>query len=376
MKFSAIDHQMMVKAIQLARLGRFTTSPNPNVGCVIVQSEHVVGAGWHQQAGSPHAEVHALKDAGERTIGATVYVTLEPCSHFGRTPPCANALIDAGVDRVVVAMQDPNPDVHGKGIERLRKAGIQVDVGLLEEEARLLNQPFLFRMAQQRPMVTVKLATSLDGKVALSNGKSQWITGLDARKDVQVHRAMACGILSTAQTVIADDAMLTVRSEALPTGLYPQALDVRQPVRVIIDTQHRLTPDLRLFQTESPILIVRTRLENQIDWPHFVEEVLIEEKDGHVDLQALMKTLSARQLNHLWVESGAALAGALFASKLVDQFILYQAPVILGDHAQDMIQLPELTDLATCLRFSVQTRQMVGQDLKIEAEPIYVHRDH
>ena len=268
---SAIDATYMARAIQLARRGQWTTTPNPNVGCVVVKDGEIVGEGWHQKAGGPHAEVHALAMAGEKAKGATAYVTLEPCSHYGRTPPCAQGLIKAGVARVVAAMVDTNPQVSGRGLKMLEDAGIQTEYGVLEAQARALNPGFFKRMAGLGPWITCKLASSLDGKTALDNGVSQWITSKQARADVQRYRAASCAIVSSAQTVIMDNASLNVRHSEL--GSAADAIDaesLRQPVRVIIDSQNRLTPDLKLFQNPSPIILIREKLDNRADWPHFV----------------------------------------------------------------------------------------------------------
>ncbi|EJL6510820.1 bifunctional diaminohydroxyphosphoribosylaminopyrimidine deaminase/5-amino-6-(5-phosphoribosylamino)uracil reductase RibD, partial [Vibrio cholerae] len=310
--FTSFDHQMMSRAIELARRGRFTTSPNPNVGCVMTRGEQIVGEGFHFRAGEPHAEVHAMRQAGELARGATAYVTLEPCSHYGRTPPCAEGLIKAGVAKVICAMQDPNPQVAGRGVQMLRDAGIEVEVGLLEADARALNRGFLKRMETGMPYVQLKMAASLDGQTALANGKSQWITSSAARKDVQRFRAQASAILSTSQTVLADNASLAVRWHDLPPSVQAQyaEADLRQPLRVILDRQHQLYPELALYQTPSPVL--RVASENA--------DLCISAENGKLDLRELLALLAQQHnVNQVWVEAGSQLAQSLIEQQLVDE---------------------------------------------------------
>ncbi|MGL5949714.1 MAG: bifunctional diaminohydroxyphosphoribosylaminopyrimidine deaminase/5-amino-6-(5-phosphoribosylamino)uracil reductase RibD, partial [Aeromonas sp.] len=319
--FSADDHRFMSHALALAALGRYTTAPNPCVGAVLVRDGQIVGEGWHPKAGAPHAEVFALRQAGSNARGATAYVTLEPCSHHGRTPPCAQALIDAGVTRVVAAMIDPNPLVAGRGLHLLSEAGITADFGLLASEAEALNTGFFKRMRSGFPRVTVKMGASLDGRTALSNGESQWITGAPARSDVQRLRAGACVVLSSAQTVIMDNASLTVRWAQLPASVqaeYPAA-SVRQPLRVIVDRHNRVTPDLALFNAEhshSPILLARHQAAG--DFPHWVTQLEVPLLDDQLDLVSLFMLLAKRGINNVLVEAGATLCGALLSKGLVD----------------------------------------------------------
>lgn len=367
--FTQQDARWMARALELARLGRFTTSPNPAVGCVLVQGDELVGEGYHRQAGGPHAEVFALRQAGERARGATAYVTLEPCSHHGRTPPCAQGLIDAGVARVVAAMVDPNPQVAGRGLAMLREAGIEAGSGLMADEAARLNTGFIHRMQTGRPYVTVKLASSLDGRTALANGQSKWITSPDARRDVHRHRALSCAILSGADTVLTDNASLNVRWQELPASLrgdYPQA-QLRQPLRVIIDGQNRLTPDLALFSIPSPILLVRGAVSGGL--PKWVEEcTLPQAADGKVALAALLDELGRRQLNQLWVEAGARLSGALLAEQLVDQLILYQAPKLMGNQARGLFELPSFDAMDQVPGLQLVDCRRLGPDIKITAK--------
>lgn len=363
----ASDIEYMARAIELARKGRFTTSPNPCVGCVLVKDGEVVGEGYHQYAGGPHAEVNALRQAGSKAKGATCYVTLEPCSHYGRTPPCAEGLIEAGVAKVIAAMVDPNPQVSGRGLKKLEAAGIEVQQGLLQSDALALNRGFIKRMKGQGPFIQVKMASTLDGKTALSNGKSQWITGPAARADVQKYRAAACAVISGADTVLMDGASLNVRWQ------YPQAKALgeapRQPVRVIIDTQNRLHPDLPLFSHSSSIIIIRSQLDEQ-PWPDFVEQVVVSQKDGKADLKAVVALLSNRGLNQLWVEAGATLAGAFVQQGLVDELIIYQAAKLIGSSGRSLLNLSEFTQMDQVLTLLFEDVRMVGDDLRITAKPI------
>ena len=290
--FSHSDHQFMAQAIRLAECGIYTTSPNPRVGCVIVNNGEVIGECFHVKAGEGHAEVNALAMAGDKAKGATAYVTLEPCSHFGRTPPCAKALIDAGVAKVIAAMVDPNPQVSGRGLAMLEQAGIATQSGLLEQDAKVLNCGFIKRMTSGLPYVRCKLASSLDGKTAMASGESQWITSKAARQDVQKLRAQSCAIISGADSIIMDNARMNVRWSELAGEVknhYPQE-NIRQPVRVVIDTKNRLTPDLAFFSEESSVLLIRTSIENIQHWPHFVEEVKLPScsNSTQVDLAALI----------------------------------------------------------------------------------------
>lgn len=364
--FSEFDRQMMLHALALAAKGRWTTSPNPNVGCVITQGERIVGEGFHYQAGQPHAEVFALRQAGEQAKGATAYVTLEPCSHFGRTPPCANALMAANVKRVVCAMRDPNPQVAGRGIARLREAGIEVQVGLCEAEANALNLGFIKRMTEGKPWVQLKLAASLDGKIALSNGQSQWITGELARSDVQVFRAQASAILSTSETVLLDNAKLTVRWPQLPKDVQSVYSEdcVRQPIRILLDSRNRLTPDLPCFHDGGEVWLIRTQADLQT-WPERVKQCLLPaQANGQIDLSHLMAWLGEQNINALWVEAGAQLSGALLAQGLVDEFILYQAPCLLGDQAKDLMKLPDYQSLGDVPRWHWHSIETIGEDVR------------
>ena len=371
-QFSPQDVAFMQLALDLAKQGEFTTTPNPSVGCVLVKDGKVVGKGFHAKAGEPHAEVMALREAGEKARGATAYVTLEPCSHFGRTPPCAKGLVEAGVSKVIAAMCDPNPQVAGKGLQILSDAGIESAVGLLEENAEQLNKGFLKRMRTGKPFVQLKLAMSIDGKTAMASGESKWITGAQARADVQQYRAKASAILSTSQTVLADDPSLNVRWEELPSDVkadYPQE-KLRQPVRVILDSSHKVRSDFKVFLTESPVWLVGEDDYSLTGFPPFTDYLKLDRNQGETRLQALMTELGKRQINTLWVEAGATLAGALISENLVDELIIYMAPKLLGDQARDLCHLPNLTQLADAPLWQLQSCEPVGDDLKL----IYIRK--
>ena len=371
--FSDLDKHYMSRAIELAKKGRFTTSPNPNVGCVIVNNNRIVGEGFHKKAGLPHAEVNALAIAKNRANNATCYVTLEPCSHYGRTPPCALALSKAGVKRVVIAMVDPNPKVAGRGISILEEAGIQVDVGLLENEVWNLNPGFIKRMQSRQPRVTVKLAASLDGKTALQNGQSQWITGPKARIDVQYYRAQHSAILTGSGTVIADDPSLNVRyCELQQADGFSDELDeisIRQPMRIILDSNNRLTLNERLFTLAGKVLLVSLVARDDLHNKQFVADVeqLICDDDGfgRIDLKNLLMRLNDYEINDLWVEAGAKLSGELFRKRLVDEFILYQAPKLMGDLARNLVNLPNFSKMDDVVQLTLQDVTIIGDDIRI-----------
>ncbi|RRJ19749.1 bifunctional diaminohydroxyphosphoribosylaminopyrimidine deaminase/5-amino-6-(5-phosphoribosylamino)uracil reductase RibD [Rheinheimera mesophila] len=366
MSFTELDHQYMARAIELASKGRFTTAPNPNVGSVIVRDGEIVGEGYHRQAGGPHAEVFALRQAGHLASGATCYVTLEPCSHYGRTGPCALALVNAGVKKVIVAMLDPNPLVAGRGIQILKDAGIEVQVGLLEQQARGLNPGFLSRMERQTPYIRLKLAASLDGRIALANGKSQWISSAESRSDVQLMRAQSHAILSTATTVLADNARLTVRAEDLAISTLDDG-SVRQPIRVILDRCLKLTGQELLFSQNGPIVLVHDK-QFSAGFEHpLVRFIALDADESGLNLNQLMSVLAKEQINDLWVEAGAVLAGALWQAGLVDELIVYQAPVLLGDKAKAMLQLPDYQELCQAQHFAWTSVETLGPDLKLTA---------
>lgn len=365
--WSQFDIEMMSRAIQLAERGRYTTRPNPCVGCVIVKDGIKLAEGYHQKAGLGHAEVNALaalKSANLSAIGATAYVTLEPCSHFGRTPPCALALVESGVAKVVVAITDPNPQVAGKGIAMLRDAGIAVEVGLLEAEAHELNPGFMKRMGTGLPWVTVKLAASLDGKTALSNGVSKWITGDASRNDVQKLRARSCALITGIETVLADDPSLNVRYQSL--GSLKDELEVtelHQPVRIVLDSKARLTADKRLFSITSPIILVSTQAYPEtITFPAHVQCLqFAADSDGRVPLLALLKHLG-KSYNQVLIEAGATLAGKVLELGLGDELYLYQAMKILGSHGRNLVQLPDYQAMDDIPSLQLKDSRQLGED--------------
>lgn len=346
----------MARALRLAERGLYTTQPNPRVGCVIAHVSYIVGEGWHERAGEPHAEVLALRQAGERARGATVYVTLEPCAHHGRTPPCVDALIAAGVARIVVASDDTNLQAAG-GVAKARAAGIVVDVGLMRDAARELNRGFFSRIERSRPWVRVKLAMSLDGRTALANGDSKWITGEPARVDVQRWRARSSAILTGSGTARADDPRLTVRLES-------KAL---KPLRVVLDRNLQLPRGLNLLDDSTPTLVVHCDSAQPSDDRYDrVERVSARTRDdGYLDLQDVMRTLAGRGVNELQVEAGPTLCGNLFEADLCDEFLLYIAPVILGDTAKPLLKLPPLDSIAGASAFRIVDDRMIGADRRL-----------
>ncbi|WP_213875705.1 bifunctional diaminohydroxyphosphoribosylaminopyrimidine deaminase/5-amino-6-(5-phosphoribosylamino)uracil reductase RibD [Pseudomonas sp. dw_358] len=362
-----IDRLHMARAIELARLGIYSTHPNPRVGCVIVRDGEVVGEGWHVRAGEGHAEVHALRQAGERARGATAYVTLEPCSHHGRTPPCADALVNAGVARVVAAMQDPNPQVAGNGLKRLAAVGIEAQSGLLEGEARALNPGFIKRMEQGLPYVRIKLAMSLDGRTAMASGESQWITGPAARSAVQRLRARSSVVLTGADSVLADRARMTVRAEEL--GLSGETLALateRAPLRVLVDGRLRVPLDAPFFQA-GPALVASMRTGP--GYPEQGHELLTPgSQDGHVDLHALLRELARRGANEVLVEAGARLAGAFAQAGLVDEYHLFIAGKFLGSSARPLLDWP-LTQMSQAPNLKIIDMRAVGDDWRVIAIP-------
>jgi len=349
----------MARALRLAQKGMYSTTPNPRVGCVIVKDGVIVGEGWHRKAGDAHAEVEALRVAGRAARGSTVYVTLEPCSHHGRTPPCAAALIDAGVVRVVAAMEDPNPQVAGRGMAMLIDAGISAQCGLLAAEARDLNVGFVSRISRGRPWVRLKMAASLDGKTALLNGASQWITGPAARQDGHRWRARACAILSGIGTVRDDDPQLNVRG----------VLSDRQPLKVVVDSRLELSPEARVLAGGGLLLAtaVEDRSRAKALCARGAEVMPFPDGSGRVNLAALMAELARRGVNEVHVEGGSRLSGALLNEGLVDELLLYLAPCLVGDKARGMFDMPELTSLDSKRRLVVRDMRMVGGDLRVVA---------
>ena len=363
-----LDAHYMARAIELARKGLYTTHPNPRVGCVIVRDGQIVGEGWHVRAGEPHAEVHALRAAGALARGATAYVTLEPCSHHGRTPPCAEGLVNAGVARVVAAMQDPNPEVAGRGLKRLADAGIEVRCGVLESQARALNQGFLKRMEHGLPFVRVKLAMSLDGRTAMASGESQWITGPAARSAVQRLRAQASVVITGADTVLADGARLTVRADELGLDAEQTALAMsRAPLRVLIDGRLRVPLDAPFFKA-GPALVA-TCVPPAEQYRTGPECLVIPGENGQIDLRQLLLALAARDVNEVLVEAGPRLAGAFAEQGLVDEYQIFIAAKFLGSTARPLLELP-LTRMSEATTLNIIEMRAVGDDWRVIAVPV------
>lgn len=357
-----IDQQAMSRALELARRGLYTTDPNPRVGCVLLQGGRTVGEGWHEQAGGPHAEAAALAAAGPAARGATAYVTLEPCNHYGRTPPCSLALIEAGVARVVYAIDDPNPEVAGAGAARLRAQGIAVDSGLLSSEAETLNAGYFKRRRTGRPLVRVKLAASLDGRTALANGESRWITSKTARTDAQYFRARSSVVLTGIGTVLSDDPAMNVRIDE----------SRRQPLRAVLDSSMRTPPESRIVSRQGGVLVMAVREDaarREALERKGVEVSLLPATDGQPDLGAVLDLLGSRGANELWVEAGAILAGAFVRQRLFDELVIYLAPTLLGPDARALVRLPPLAVLDDRLQLRFSECVSVGDDLRITAVP-------
>ena len=378
---ASIDSALMARALRLAELGNYTTMPNPRVGCVLVKDGEVIAEGWHRKAGEGHAEVNALAAAGDSARGATAYVTLEPCSHTGKTGPCSEALIRAGVSRVVYGMEDPNPSVAGRGLDMLRAAGIVVDGPVLEADAWGLNPGFIKRMEKGLPFVRCKLAMSLDGRTAMASGESKWVTARRAREDVQRLRARSCAIISGIDSVLSDDSSLTVREDELvleaalqQQGVTPAAVAAIQPLRVILDSQLRLPRSGALLNSQSPVLLVHAGADVDAaiaahgPWPAQVELVSLPGADGRIDLLKLLRLLAERQCNEVLVETGAVLAGSFLRRGLLDELVVYLAPKLLGSNARPLFELP-LDTMAAQLPLTITDITAVGSDWRITARP-------
>lgn len=360
MSFSANDHTLMARALRLAERGAWTTRPNPMVGCVIAHGDQVVGEGWHQRKGEPHAEVFALEAAGDRAKGATAYVTLEPCAHTGNTGPCAKALIAAGVSRVVCAMRDPFPQVDGAGIEMLRAANIVVEVGLMDAQARELNRGFLSRIVRGRPWLRIKLAASLDGRSALASGDSKWISSEASRMDVQRWRARSGALLTGAGTVLMDDPYLTVRM--------PEGVDVVPPLRVVLDPGLATVARGRVREGDAPTLYLHApdaKPPRTLDADHAAVPV----QGGLFDLHAVLRLLADRGINEVQLEAGATLAGSFLSAGLVDELLLYIAPVLLGERARPLFDGLHIDEMTERLRLKVVDTRHIGDDLRLLLRP-------
>lgn len=373
--FTRLDTHYMARALQLAELGLYTTDPNPRVGCVLVRDGEIVGEGFHARAGEPHAERHALAAAGDRARGATAYVTLEPCSHTGRTGPCADALVAAGVARVIAAMEDPNPQVAGNGMARLATAGVDTATGLLESEARALNPGFISRMTRQRPFIRIKIAASVDGRTAMASGESQWITGPAAREDVQRLRARSSAVITGVGTVLADRPSYTVRPDQWERADYHRQTDsqwVRQPLRVILDRTLQTPPDVPVVSAPGHCLLVAGEQhpgrQNALESAG-AEVMLLPASGSGIDLQQLLIELNRRECNEVLVECGATLAGAFVREGLFDELIVYMAPALLGSSARPLLGLPQLASMSEKVSLKWQDVRMVGGDLRLTLTP-------
>ena len=357
------DHFYMGRALALAQKGHCTTMPNPAVGCVVVKDGEIVGEGWHQLAGGPHAEIHALNDAGDKAIGATVYVTLEPCCHQGKTPPCSLAIIDAKVSRVVAAMQDPNPDVAGKGLQQLEQAGIETFCDLMQQQAMRLNKGFVQRMKAGRPYVTSKLAMSLDGRTAMASGESKWITSADARRDVQALRRCSSAIMTGSGTITHDDPQLSVRNDQ-------GEAEARQPLKVIVDSQLKLSPEARLFQDAGKKIIFTGNTTDEVNSFTDCDDVSVhvtQGEAGKVNLSEVLQQLASMQINDVLLECGAELNGAMLNAGLIDELVIYMAPKLMGNNARALFNLPELVNMNDNIELDIVDIRAVGPDWRITA---------
>ncbi len=362
--FTADDHQFMARALHLAEQGLYSTMPNPRVGCMIVKDNKIVGEGAHLKAGEPHAEVFAIRQAGAQAKGATAYVTLEPCSHTGRTPPCSQALVSAGVAKVIVAMQDPNPQVSGSGLAHLQSHNIEVAAGLMERQAQELNPGFISRMSRNMPFVRSKIAASLDGKTALKNGESKWITGEAARLDVQYWRARSCAILTGAGTVLADNPRMNVRELSID----------RQPLKVIVDSQLKTPVDANILHGGNVLIAFASDRQGKAKQllEAGAELLCIPDKEGKVCLRTLLSHLASQQINEVQCEGGEGLNGALMAQSLIDELLIYYAPKLMGGAAKDMFAMPEFTSMSQAIALDILDMRQIGADIRLRAKVNHV----
>lgn len=373
----------MTRALQLAEQGLYSTQPNPRVGCVIIKDGKIIGEGTHFRAGEPHAEVYALRQAGGQAKGATLYVTLEPCCHTGRTPPCSQAIIDAGIAKVIIAMQDPNPLVAGSGLAHLQAHNIEVASGLMQAQAEALNLGFISRMTRQKPFVRCKIAASLDGKTALNNGASQWITSEPARLDVQHWRARSCAILTGIGTVLTDNPSMTVRGiTVLANRTAPspsrgegwgEGAAIRQPLKVVVDSQLQTPIDAKILQG-GLVLIAFAQSNPQKEAQLLAagaELLCIPNSEGKVCLETLLSHLAAREINELLTEAGEGLNGALLAQNLIDELLIYYAPKLMGSTAKGMFALPEFTDMQQAIDLQIIDMRQIGVDIRLRVKPVF-----
>jgi len=368
MDANAIDRRFMRRAIELAQKGLYSTDPNPRVGCVICRDNKIIAEGWHEKAGEKHAEIMALENIQGSAVGATCYVTLEPCSHHGRTAPCSDALIEAGINRLVVAMEDPNPHVSGRGFERLKKAGIEIQVGLMETEARELNPGFIRRMRQGMPWVTCKLAMSIDGRTAMASGESQWITCEQSRRDIQLLRARSSAIITGSSTVNIDNPSMNARQDDFPSP-YHQSLPLVQPWRVIMDSDLSVNPDAKIFGLSGKVVWATTvAVDESKNTDRLTMLQLPPDANGRVSAELLLKWLAEQGCNEVMIEAGSILSGAFINAALVDRMVIYMAPKILGDQARGLLHLPGLEKLSEAKRFRLISTCMIGSDICLTYE--------
>jgi diaminohydroxyphosphoribosylaminopyrimidine deaminase/5-amino-6-(5-phosphoribosylamino)uracil reductase len=377
MAFTADDHIYMTRALQLAEQGLYSTMPNPRVGCVIVKDGKIIGEGAHLKAGEPHAEVFAIRQAGDKAKGATAYITLEPCNHTGRTPPCSQAIIDAGICKVIAAMQDPNPLVAGSGLAHLQAHNIEVASGLMQAQAEALNLGFISRMTKNKPYLRCKIATSLDGKTALNNGASQWITSEPARQDVQHWRARSCAILTGIGTVLADNPSMTVRASTNPPSSsmgegWGEGVSTRQPLRVIVDSDLKTPIDAKILQGGNVLIAFANDAQNKSTQllNAGVELLCIPNDAGKVCLETLLSHLAACEINEALCEAGEGLNGALLALNLIDELLIYYAPKLMGSAAKGMFALPALTAMNQAIDLQVIDMRQIGVDIRLRAKPV------
>ncbi|QJC37991.1 bifunctional diaminohydroxyphosphoribosylaminopyrimidine deaminase/5-amino-6-(5-phosphoribosylamino)uracil reductase RibD [Enterobacteriaceae endosymbiont of Donacia marginata] len=367
----SIDKFYMMYAIKLAKLGIFTTTPNPNVGCIIVNNKKIVGQGYHFKTGEDHAEINALKIAGKYAKGATVYVTLEPCNYTNLTPSCCQALVDAKIKRLVVASKDPNPKVNGQGLKFLYSKGIQITNNILSKKAKLINYGFFKRMNTGIPWIQLKLASSLDGKIALLNGNSKWISSKISRKDVQKLRAKSTAILSTSKTILQDNSTLLVKWNKLDyyiKKIYPKKL-LRQPIRIILDRLNTIKPTDKIILFPSKIFLIKSKYTFE-NWPNYVEQIIVPEINGYFDLKYLFKILGNKKINSILIEAGSILSGYLIAYNLIDELIIYLTPKLLGNITLNLCDINKFMNIINVSNFYFTNIKKIGPDVKLILKPI------
>ncbi|QCI26876.1 bifunctional diaminohydroxyphosphoribosylaminopyrimidine deaminase/5-amino-6-(5-phosphoribosylamino)uracil reductase RibD [Buchnera aphidicola (Thelaxes californica)] len=365
------DIYYMQQAINLSKKGKYTTPPNPNVGCIIIKNKKIIGVGWHQYAGCEHAEIIALKEAGQEAKGAIMYVTLEPCIHFGLTPPCCKEIIKSKISQVIIGSLDPNPIVSGKGVTILKKHGIQVKIGILNNKIESINKGFFKRMKTGIPYIKLKLGISLDGRIATQTGESKWITSENSRNDVQLFRAQSCAILSSSNTIISDNPYLTVRNKNIKKKNKKDILKNSQPLKIIIDSRNLVQKHHNCIINTGKIILARIKNDNQI-WPKNVEQVIFPKSTIYkdkIDIKSIFYYLGKKNINNVWVETGGTLSGILLSNYLIDELIIYIAPILLGENAKPMCILNNITTLSESLKFSIIKIDMINSDIRIIMKP-------